>query len=63
MPEAALARELGLCYASVTVVANWAAGRGDSTEAVNLEAIRTFLEESMIKVRALLVRLVDNHAD
>lgn len=63
MPEAALARELDLCYASVTVVANWAAGRGDSAEAVNLEAIRAFLEEAMIKVRALLVRLVDNHAD
>ncbi|MEN8763180.1 MAG: S-methyl-5'-thioinosine phosphorylase, partial [Thiogranum sp.] len=28
MPEAALARELGLAYASCAVVANWAAGRG-----------------------------------
>jgi 5'-methylthioinosine phosphorylase len=63
MPEAALAREMGLCYASVTVVANWAAGRGDSTEAINLDAIRTSLEGAMVKVRALLARLVDNHAD
>ena len=63
MPEAALAREIGLCYASVTVVANWAAGRGDSAEAVNLDLIRTFLEEAMVKVRALFVRLVDYHAD
>ena len=63
MPEAALARETGLCYASVAVVANWAAGRGDSTETVNLDAIRTCLEEAMVKVRALLARLVDNHAD
>ncbi|MGF1643847.1 MAG: S-methyl-5'-thioinosine phosphorylase [Thiotrichales bacterium] len=29
MPEAALARELGLCYATVAVVANYAAGRGE----------------------------------
>ncbi len=63
MPEAALAREIGLCYASVTVVANWAAGRGDSAEAVNLDVIHTFLEEAMVKVRALFVRLVDYHAD
>jgi len=63
MPEAALAREIGLCYASVTVVANWAAGRGDSTQSVNLDTIRSFLEEAMIKVRAVLARLIDNHAD
>ena len=29
MPEAALAREIGLCYAAIAVVANCAAGRGD----------------------------------
>ncbi len=29
MPEAALAREIGLCYAAVAVVANYAAGRGE----------------------------------
>ncbi len=29
MPEASLARELGLCYASFAFVVNWAAGKGD----------------------------------
>lgn len=29
MPEASLARELGLCYASLAFVVNWAAGKGD----------------------------------
>lgn len=29
MPEAALARELGLCYASLTFVVNWAAGKAE----------------------------------
>ncbi|MDH5824463.1 S-methyl-5'-thioinosine phosphorylase [Luteimonas sp. RD2P54] len=32
MPEAALARELGLDYACVAIVANWAAGCGDAEE-------------------------------
>lgn len=63
MPEAALAREMGLCYASIAVVANWAAGRGDSTEAVDLDVIRGVLDKAMEKVRALLATLVDNHAD
>lgn len=31
MPEAALAREMGLAYACVAIVANWAAGCGDDT--------------------------------
>ena len=29
MPEASLARELGLCYSSLAFVVNWAAGKGD----------------------------------
>ncbi|UCD68315.1 MAG: S-methyl-5'-thioinosine phosphorylase [Betaproteobacteria bacterium] len=63
MPEAALAREMGLCYASIAVVANWAAGRAGSAEAVDLDVIRSVLDEAMHKVRALLATLVDNHAD
>jgi len=63
MPEAALAREMDLCYASIAVVANWAAGRGDSAEAVDLDVIRGVLDGAMSKVRALLAILVDNHAD
>jgi 5'-methylthioadenosine phosphorylase len=34
MPEAALARELGLAYATLAVVANSAAGRGESSERI-----------------------------
>jgi 5'-deoxy-5'-methylthioadenosine phosphorylase len=60
MPEAALAREMGLRYAAVAVVANWAAGRGDSAEAVHLEAIRAVLTTAMGQVRLLLERLVES---
>ena len=62
MPEAALAREMDVCYASIAVVANWAAGRGDSVEVVDLDIVRGVLDKAMEKVRTLLARLVDNHA-
>ena len=52
MPEAALARELGLSYASCAVVANWAAGRG--TGPISMEDIETSLIGGMEKVRRLL---------
>jgi 5'-deoxy-5'-methylthioadenosine phosphorylase len=58
MPEAALAREIGLPYAAVAVVVNHAAGRGDSSEAIHLDQINAVLRASMVKVRSLLERLV-----
>jgi 5'-methylthioadenosine phosphorylase len=58
MPEAALAREIGLRYATVAVVVNHAAGRGDSSEAIHLDQINAVLRASMVKVRSLLERLV-----
>jgi 5'-methylthioinosine phosphorylase len=40
MPEAGLARELGLDYACLAIVANWAAGAGpDPDEAITLEEV------------------------
>lgn len=58
MPEAGLAREAELCYAAITVVANHAAGRGASSEKIELAAIYQFLEEGMAKVRRILESLV-----
>jgi 5'-methylthioadenosine phosphorylase len=54
MPEAALARELGLPYAAVCVVVNHAAGRGDSAEQVSMERIAKVLETAMDRVHILL---------
>ena len=45
MPEAALARELGLSYATISVVANLAAGRGD--DEITMDAIRENVAEGM----------------
>jgi 5'-methylthioadenosine phosphorylase len=58
MPEAALARELGLEYAAIAVSANFAAGRGDSVHAVPMERIEAVLEEAMGRVRRIIEQLV-----
>ncbi len=56
MPEAALAREKELCYASISVVANLAAGRG--TEALTMAVIETNLNNGMAQVRKLLEAVI-----
>jgi 5'-methylthioadenosine phosphorylase len=59
MPEASLARELEVPYAALAVVANHAAGRGDSiTEIATADMGRT-LEHSIEHVRHLIVALVN----
>lgn len=58
MPEAVLARELGVPYAAINVVANYAAGRGDSRQGISLEAIDQVLEGAMQRVHALLGRML-----
>lgn len=57
MPEAYLARELGLCYAAIAVSVNWAAGRGDSGGGISAEGIETMLAQVMGRVRRVLARL------
>lgn len=58
MPEAALARELGLCYAMIAVVVNPAAGLGSSTQAVSLADIHAVSAAAMQDVCRLLSALV-----
>ena len=57
MPEAALAREAGLDYAAIAVVANHAAGKGDSAHAISLSAIDAVVEQAMQRVRRILEKL------
>ncbi len=54
MPEAALARELGMGYATIAVVANCAAGRGDSQSSINMEGVNATARSAMVRVRAIL---------
>jgi 5'-methylthioadenosine phosphorylase len=57
MPEAALAREAGLEYAAIAVVANHAAGKGDSAHVISLTAIDAVVEQAMQRVQRILERL------
>ncbi|MGL4231953.1 MAG: S-methyl-5'-thioinosine phosphorylase [Casimicrobium sp.] len=54
MPEAALARELDLPYVHICVVANWAAGRGDSKEAISHEAIEATMRGAIERVGKII---------
>jgi len=62
MPEAALARELGCAYAVLALVANHAAGIGDSVHTVEFENIAPVLERSMVHVRKVLSAVVSDGA-
>lgn len=57
MPEAALARELGISYAAINVVANYAAGRADSSQRICFDSIETVLHEAMGRARKVLDHL------
>ena len=58
MPEAALARELGMCYASVAVVANKAAGRGNGE--ITLKDIEDNLKGGMGQVKQIIESLIQS---
>ncbi|MEH6556662.1 MAG: S-methyl-5'-thioinosine phosphorylase [Oceanicoccus sp.] len=58
MPEAALARELGIDYASICLVVNPAAGRSDSL--ITMEQINDVIQFGMTDVRRLLMAAIAN---
>lgn len=60
MPEAVLAREIDVPYAAINVVANFAAGRGDSRTGISFDAIQGVLHDSMRHVRSIIETMVGN---
>ena len=52
MPEASLAKELGLCYACLALSVNWAAGKEDGP--ITMAEIERYLEEGMGRARKVL---------
>jgi 5'-methylthioinosine phosphorylase len=60
MPETALARDLELDYAIIAVVANYAAGRGDSKTGINIETVNATAIAAMVRVRSILECVVSN---
>ena len=58
MPEAVLAREIGLDYAAIAVVVNHAAGRGASARGIQMQEIGSVLEETMGRVLKIIEALL-----
>jgi 5'-methylthioinosine phosphorylase len=56
MPEAALAKELGMEYASISVVANWAAGKTE--DEITMAEIEHHLQAGMANTAELLKAVV-----
>ncbi|HZW25773.1 MAG TPA: S-methyl-5'-thioinosine phosphorylase [Gallionella sp.] len=63
MPETALAMELELKYATIAVVANYAAGRGDSKYGINMEQVNATATATMDRVRSILESVVNCSED
>lgn len=55
MPETALAREAGLGYATLGLVVNHAAGRGDSKDRIRLDALEDVLRQTVMRA----IRIVE----
>ncbi len=56
MPEAALARELDINYASLALVVNWAAGKSD--EEITMEIIENNLNNGIEKIKTVLAETI-----
>ena len=61
VPEAVLAREAGMCYASVAIVTNWAAGV--SAEPVEHGRVSDFMGRQTPRVRALFEAEIGAHRE
>jgi len=57
MPEAALARELDLCYACCAFVVNWAAGKGKSE--IRMDEIESNILSCSARVQRILATLAE----
>ena len=61
MPEAYLAKEIGLCYAAIAVSVNWAAGRENSASAISAADIDATLQQIMGRVRNALIAIASKY--
>ena len=63
MPEAALARELGMQYAAIAVVVNHAAGRGESAGRIDLARAEVLSRQLMQQVISIINHLAAGNGD
>ena len=61
MPEAVLAKEIGLAYAAMAIVVNCAAWRGASGDGIVMEEIADVMQQAAAKVQRILEQVaIDN---
>lgn len=61
MPEAALARELDINYATVSLVVNWAAGKsseGENAQIITMDEIKQRIQEGNKAVEKIIKKLI-----
>ncbi|QMU60967.1 MAG: S-methyl-5'-thioinosine phosphorylase [Gammaproteobacteria bacterium] len=58
MPEASLAKELGLKYACCALSVNWAAGIGGNE--ITMQEIKQAIDDGMVSVNSILVSAISN---
>jgi len=63
MPETALAMELELNYATIAVVVNYASGRGDSKQGINMEQVSATAGAAMERVRGIIELVVSGTSE
>lgn len=61
VPEVALAREAGMCYAAVAIVTNWAAGV--SKNPIGHREVSSFMDQQAARLRTLFTRTIAHHAE
>lgn len=61
VPEVTLAREAGICYATVAAVTNWAAGI--SAEPLKHQEVSGFMQSMTPRLRALFTQVVRQHRE
>jgi 5'-methylthioadenosine phosphorylase len=60
MPEAVLAKELGLPYATLAIVVNYAAGRGTSGAGIAMDEIAVVMRDAAARVQRILEQVAMN---
>jgi 5'-methylthioadenosine phosphorylase len=60
MPEAVLAKELGLPYATLAIVVNYAAGRGTSGAGIAMDEIAVVMRDAAGRVQRILEQVAMN---
>jgi 5'-methylthioadenosine phosphorylase len=61
LPEVTLAREAGLCYATVAIVTNWAAGV--SKDPIRHGEVSAFMDKQTPRVKSIFAEVIRGHTE